>query len=318
MARQFAFTSFLPVLVLLLAASCTSEMPGTPADTGQAAITFHTPATTRAAVDDAFPNGAQFSVWGWYNNNSTVGHPFDGETVTNNNGAWTYDGIRYWVLGATYKFYAVYPAGLQNVECSDAGVITVPDFDASATGDDAVDLMTASAKGIKHSDASSIEPVSLEFKHELVRISLNVKSAGDAITLTGVKLSGVYYKGDFDSSTTPQWSNLTANTSDDNIFSVANVTLTTDALSAPLLGGDLLLPPHDRLTGISLTFSYQYADDVSQSLHEADLSLATGQITAWSAGNHYNYTVNIPQNGTDVTLKVTVTDWTTEDYTVQW
>ena len=317
--RRNLSTLFLGAALLFAAtSSCTNELPDGTA-CGDAAISFRTPAVTRAAVEGDFPEGSQFSVWGWYDNNGSVGNPFDNIPVTYDGTRWSYTGgDRYWVLGAEYDFYAVYPAGLQNVDCTDQGVVTVTGFDASKTGNEAVDLMTARKTDIVADETVAASAVELGFGHELARISLNVTSEGDAVTLTNVKLSGVSYKGNFESSATPKWSNLTANTSDDGIFSADNVALTTDALSASLFGGDLLLPPHDGLTGISLTFSYQYTDDVSQAFHEADLSLATGQITAWSAGNHYNYTVNIPRNGTDVTLKVTVTDWTTEDYTVQW
>ena len=289
--RRNLSTLFLGAALLLGAAtsSCTNELPDGTA-CGDAAISFRTPAVTRAAVEGSFQSGDAFSVWGWYTSQNGTNQPFNDVPVTNSNDTWSYTGgDRYWVLGAEFDVYAVYPATGITASCTQDGTLTGTDFEASKTGDVAVDLMTA-----------------------------RKTSEGDAVTLTNVKLSGVSYKGNFDSSATPQWSNLTQNTSDDGIFSADNVALTIDALSASLFGGDLLLPPHDGLTGISLTFSYQYTDDVSQSLHEADLSLATEQITAWSAGNHYNYTVNIPRNGTDVTLKVTVTDWTTEDYTVQW
>lgn len=311
-------TLFLGIALLLGSVSCTNELPdGT--GQGDAAISFRTPAVTRAAVEGDFPEGSQFSVWGWYTSQNGSNQPFDNVPVTYDGSTWSYTGgLRYWVLGATYDFYAVYPATGITASCMQDGTIEVKGFDASKTGAEAVDLMTARKTGIQADENTVASAVELGFGHELARISLNVTSEGDVVTLTNVKLSGVFYKGNFDSSATPKWSNLTANTSDDGIFSADNVALTTDALSASLFGGDLLLPPHDELTGISLTFSYQYTDDVSQAFHEADLSLATGQITAWSAGNHYNYTVNIPRNGTDVTLKVTVTDWATEDYTVQW
>ena len=318
--RRNLSTLFLGAALLFAAtSSCTNELPDGTA-CGDAAISFRTPAVTRAAVEGSFQSGDAFSVWGWYTSqNGSSNQPFDRVPVTNSNGTWSYTGgDRYWVLGAEYDFYAAYPATGITASCTQDGTLTVTGFDASKTGDAAVDLMTARKTGILANETVAASAVELGFGHELARISLNVTSEGDAVTLTNVKLSGVSYKGNFDSSATPQWSNLTQNTSDDGIFSADNVALTTDALSASLFGGDLLLPPHDGLTGIRLTFSYQYTDDVSQVFHKADLSLATGQITAWSAGNHYNYTVNIPRNGTDVTLKVTVTDWTTEDYTVQW
>ena len=292
MARQFAFTSFLPVLVLLLAASCTSEMPGTPADSGQAAITFHTPATTRAAVDDAFPSGAQFSVWGWYDNNGTVGNPFDGETVTNNNGAWTYDGIRYWVLDAEYDFYAVYPAGLQNITCSDAGVITVQGFDASKTGTEAIDLMTASATGIKHSDASSIAPVSLEFGHELAKVSVVVRTdPGITATVNHVSLYGISASGDFSCNLaqgSSTWDGLSnAVDADDTSFKNETQATISPNSSANVLDGLLLIPQDVKDLKLDIELSRNNGNAETQ-------TLALGVSTLkWVAGQHYQYVLTV-------------------------
>ena len=164
--RRNLSTLFLGAALLFAAtSSCTNELPDGTA-CGDAAISFHTPAVTRAAVEGDFPEGSQFSVWGWYTSQNGSNQPFDNVPVTNSNGTWSYTGgDRYWVLGAEYDFYAVYPAGLQNVECTDQGVVTVTGFDASKTGNEAVDLMTARKTGIVADEAVAASAVELEFWH---------------------------------------------------------------------------------------------------------------------------------------------------------
>lgn len=90
--------------------SCTDTLVGRP-DTDDRTITFQTPqADTRAAVTGTSLTSCSFLVWGWYDDGAT--NVFDAETVTGDNGVWTYEGTRYWKAGETYNFYAVYPAEL--------------------------------------------------------------------------------------------------------------------------------------------------------------------------------------------------------------
>lgn len=133
--------------LILTAASCTSTLSDEPA-TDARAISFTPAAETRAAVEGDFPNGSSFSVWGWYSTDSQItNNVFDGETVTKSGGAWTYTGgTQYWISEMTYNFYGVYPENVGSCEAD--GTITVTNFDCSATGDAAVDLMTATAQGM--------------------------------------------------------------------------------------------------------------------------------------------------------------------------
>ena len=305
MTRTFPTKPLFLLLGLSLAA-CTSELAdGNPAG-GEGAIAFQVP-QTRAAVTSAADMQA-FSVWGGYDEDAT--NVFNGKDVKNGGGGtvWTYQGTQYWLAGKTYDFYAVYPTTV-NATVAPDGTITVSDFDASATGADAVDLMTASVKDMR---GDAPQTVAFRFSHELARLSFTVTSEGDAVTLTSAALVGAGYKGTYAGGT---WSVPSASTAT-GPFTAKDVALTTGNLSATLFGGDLLLIPADDLTEKTLEISYQY--DGETEAHQASLPLATAQVTAWQKGQAYNYAVNIPQNGVDVNLTVRVKEWVESNHSVQW
>lgn len=305
-----AFSLFL----LLTVASCTSTLSDEPT-TDTRAISFMPAADTRAAVTGtSLPDGSSFSVWGWYDEGTN--NVFDGETVTESGGAWTYGGgSRYWIAGKTYNFYAVYPAELLTdvkADVSSDGTITVTDFDCSQTGDAAVDLMTATATG----NGSNPAPVALTFNHELARVNIIVTSEGDAVNISDARLYGISHIGSLNGD---EW----------NFGRISDVnapSFETESLSIPandtqdyfLFGGDLLLPPHKSLSdNATLDFSYQYTigDTTSKS---ASIKLKTSSVTTWEKGKRYNYRINISRNATNVTLVVEVTNWIEKNYTVEW
>lgn len=307
---SFLATSLSGLLALVLGA-CTSEVTdggNTPAD-GPVPISFQTPETR--AAKDGFGADDAFSVWGWYADDAGTNsrQVFNAEEVTNGgNNSWSYDGTQYWIAGKTYDFYAVYPTTVTATVSPD-GTIKVDDFDASHTGADAVDLMTASATGMK---GDSPQMVGLRFGHLLSRLSFTVTSEGDAVIVTSAALVGAGYKGSYIGGV---W-NLLQTSTEQSPFVSTNVSLTPDALSATFFGGDLLLMPDADLTDVTLKLKYQYANDTEE--HEAILSLHTSQTEKWAAGCRYNYAVTIPQNGVDVKLTVTVKDWEQSDHSVQW
>ena len=311
MKRIFPIHLFCLSGVALVLGACTSEVTdggNTPAD-GPVPISFQTPETR--AAKDGFGAGDAFSVWGWYADDAGTNsrQVFNAAEVTNGgNNSWSYDGTQYWIAGKTYDFYAVYPTTVK-AEVSAEGTITVANFDASQTGADAVDLMTAEREGM---DGSAPETVAFTFGHELSRLSFTVTSEGDAVTIVSAALVGANYKGTLSGET---WSVLTASTAD-GPFKAENVSLTAENLSATLFGGDLLLMPDADLTDVTLKLKYQYANDTEE--REAILSLHTSQTEKWAAGCRYNYAVTIPQNGVDVKLTVTVKDWEQSDHSVQW
>lgn len=304
--------------------SCVSIVSGD--GTGDTAISFATPsADTKAAVEGNTLTDGSFLVWGGYRDDGgTVNatNVFDGETVTGIGGTWNYTGgTRYWVAGKTYDFYAVYPAGIFSgqsgapiVYCSENGTVSIENFNASATGEAAVDLMTASASRIT-SDPIGIndtEAVSLQFKHELSRVNFTVVSEGDALTISDAKLYGISHTGTLSG---VQWTSLIASAVDNPSFKTETLDI-ADTQDHLLFGGDLLLPPQTLSDGAILAFRYQYEGDTDS--HGVTLDVKTTNVAKWTAGQRYNYRISIPQNPVDISLDVTVKDWDVEYVTVEW
>lgn len=314
--------------------SCVSIVSGD--GTGDTAISFATTsADTKAAVEDNLPDNSEFLVWGGYRddaNSVDATNVFNGETVTGSGNVWNYTGgTRYWVAGKTYDFYAVYPADIfsgqsststdtPSVTCSPEGIVTIENFDASATGEAAVDLMTASVTSV---DADNMinagDAVKLSFKHELARVKFTVVSEGDALTISDAKLYGISHTGSLkkeDWTLSGNWElSGTKNTGENTLFKTETLGI-TDTQEYLLFGGDLLLPPQTLSDGAILAFSYQYEGDTDS--HGVTLDVKTTNVAKWTAGQRYNYRISIPQNLVDVTLDVTVKDWVEQDFTVTW
>lgn len=298
------------LLLLLAAASCTDTLVGRP-DTDDRTITFQTPqADTRAVVTGTSLTSGSFLVWGGYGGSAT--NVFDAVTVTGDNEVWTYEGTRYWKAGETYNFYAVYPAELPadaKAAVSSEGTITVTGFNCSATGDAAVDLMTATAPG----DGSNPAPVALTFNHELARVTCDVKSVNSAATVSSVKLYGVQYKGNL---TGPeQWNGQEAcsladtpfKNEEEFVLNADNQFSCTNAL------GDLLLLPQifvQDAAGFQLT--YRYNGDQADRIATASIPAST----VWVAGQSYKYTITL--KSAQLSLDVTVQDWAEEETSVLW
>lgn len=288
--------TILGLSALLLTAACTDEQVENPAD-GARAISFTSATETRAAVEGNTLPG-NFKVWGGYEGNAI--NVFNGETVQHPN--WTYTGgTQYWIPGKTYNFYGVYPTSV-NALCDENGTLTVSGFNCYKTGNEAVDLMTASQTGISY--AAGVEPqsVSMQFGHELARVNVVATVEGGDATVTNIVFAGMATSGNY--SSTVGWSNTATG-------SFANLTpQTLNAEGVDLLGDMLLIP--QAVSGFTLTVDYTVGG-VAQP--QKVITLPT-TISQWDKGKSYKYTLSFKRNRLTVTVKVV--DWNEEDTSVSW
>lgn len=306
MMKQNIFSLTL-LLGSLLTGGCVSTVDESVADA--APISFAT-TMTRAAVDANKDGMESFLVWGGFDSQNNL---FNAETVTPQG---YYDGTRYWVSGTVHNFYALHPASLKNkASCADDGVITVTDFDTSQKrGTEAIDLMTARQTGILYKVENPPSPVDLTFSHELSRVRFTI-STDAKVTITGVNLWGVAYKGDFTSNLATPWSNLTKASQDDTPFSQPDdFELEANGKRHLLAGtpgtndnyGDLLFIPQSIDESVIFSMTWIYDNGTSRTVN---VPLPQVGPALWEKGKSYHYQATIPSPTTNITFTVTITDW---------
>lgn len=292
--ERHLITACLATLVAVGLAACTDDAPAAGGD----AITFAAPeaAETRAAVDGGSLTEGSFTVWG-----GKTADEFDGETVTGSGGVWTYTGTRYWTKGAEYNFYAVYPASVkEQVKVDyDNGTIAVDDFDCSATGDAAVDLMTASATNIVYNEGDTPQSVAFRFSHLLARVTVSVRT-GQGVTASGISatLSGLATTGDYNGTWTP-------NDTSTKDFETTHTAEIKENTSQELFDDLLIIP--QSLANATLTIkltreSGSTSENISQTFN------LDGSLARWSAGSHYRYTLTVEPDAITFS-NFTVDEW---------
>lgn len=294
---------------MIFSTACTDELADKSTD-GTQAIAF-TPATeTRAAVNGSEDLG-DFKVWGWYGAPDAINkNVFDGKIIKAPD--WTYDGgDQYWIPGNIYNFYGVYPHEGITATVTDNGTITVTNFDCSATGANAVDLMTASRTGM---NGSNPDKVALTFNHELARVNFTVKSENTVATVSSFKVYGVNYKGTLTKKEqTATWAPVTACGEGDTPFTYTQeFTLSKDNWEKDIFG-DVLLIPDNNLTEAQLEITYKYPDETTSRTSTVNLNTT---ISGWEAGKSYKYTIAI--KGGSLSVNVNVNPWDSKDTSVSW
>lgn len=249
--------------------------------------------TSRAVIENDFPEGASFSVWGWY---SAVGEEpyniFDGISVTKSASGWDYEGTQYWLEDRYYDFYAIYPENFGTVEQN--GTIKVENFDCSKTGEDAVDLMTAARQNMS---GSSSQIVNLNFSHILSRVNIIAVPMGGDIYINTVKLAGIKNKGTYNSAeTAAKWGSFT----DIKEFTKNNINLVNGGVS---LFSDMLLIPQTLSDANVLTLSCI----VDGSDKEFIIDLSQLSVKEWEIGESYKYSITI--KGEYISFDVSVMPW---------
>lgn len=292
---RYLMTLFLPVLLLAgFTVSCTDTdiLP----DAGTSSIDFGTPALTRGVVTSADDMDA-FDVWGWYEptEGGDVAQVFKATTVTKEStDSWKYDKPQRWQSGNTYRFYAVYPSGLDNIDVSSSGEIKISTYNATANHD----LMIANQTVPYASDA--ITPpgkVLFQFKHILANIVFAARTApavsesGQSMTITSFKLTGFPVTGSYNSGNVPAWSVSTPQ--NERYSSTVHVELTgtdyTDLVS-------LLVFPQllGTVEGSSLRYEIVY-EDANHNKYESSgrLQAVSGDLSQWQEGKRYRYTMDL-------------------------
>ena len=316
--KKFSLITTL-IAPLILLSGCEKEKVTDEADAVKIQFSAEDTSSRAAIGSEGFLTDSAFSVWGYMTKESQTATVFYGSTVTKEaDDNWNCNDIRYWFPGWTYNFYGVYPAGLpeNSFTVTSDGNISVTNFDCSATGADAVDLMTATAQRTTKNpmDSEDVKTIPLIFNHELAKVNFTVKSENTVATVSSFKVYGVNYKGTLTKGQTATWNPVTACGENDTPYKLENFTFnTTNGFEKDMLGDVLLIPDTD-LTDAKLYIAYRYPEETTDRTPIIDLK--TTDITQWEAGKSYHYTLTI--KGGNLTITVNVEDWTEKNTSVSW
>lgn len=277
--------------------------------------------STRAAIDGSFSIGDSYSVWGWYvvNSSGAQNNVFDKIEVKYDGTFWKYDGTKYWSPDCTYSFYAVYPHSVDS-NCTEDGKITIDGFDASTTGEGAIDLMTSKkVVSVKYNKGDTPSSVQIPMVHELARVKFTVKNAGKAVKVNfnKFKINGVHYSGDFNKVPSTDeygtWSSLLTTVKDDGKLSAPSFEITTGENAEKNVFGDMLMIPVADLANAEIEYSYSCDDGEERS---ATIPIKTSSVSAWEHGQSYSYSITISTE--DLNINVSVVPWEEKDTSVSW
>lgn len=273
--------------------ACTSSPGGeTEPELNEYPIAFQSPQMeSRGAVDDA-QDMSDFRVWGWRTPENESPVPvFEGEKVSAR--SWTYEGgTRYWVMDQIYNFYAVHPVfplegNETTVNVTPDGTFTINNFDCSKTGDEAVDLMTASAEGIIYTTGETPQKVGLEFKHELCKVEVIVKTdQGVTATLHEAYFYGMAVHGTLNQISGKSWA-LGSVTDQTNTPYKKVTEVELKPVSQLSLFDEMLLIPQ-KCTGVNLVVTFtRSGDNLTETIDFNKF------IPEWSVGQNYRFVLTI-------------------------
>lgn len=139
-----------------------------------------------------------FAVYGYVQNGTNNAVLFDGTKVYKNDSSkWQYDGIQYWINGATYNFNAVAPmtGGNWTVVKTDADGNVVTDATKttlSFTNDGETDLLYAKSPAIIR-EATSEDAVAFTFRHTLSKVKFSFTNGYNA-TNSSIRVKNIKIK----------------------------------------------------------------------------------------------------------------------------
>ena len=298
------------------------------------------------AAKTVFAADDEFDVFGfkWNSEPSATATVFDDVDVKYDGTSWSYSPLRFWDSNYdNYTFFAAYPKDQLTTKPAQTGLFVSNEL--TYNGKDEV-LLVAQKKDVVKGDYG--KDVQLKFKHVGSLVDIKVKKHSDiaaakvevtSIALSGIKTTGTFTVGSYDSNNNPvgTWApTSTTNTAVDPYVSNATVTLAKDngvgTTNAAALLSNLVLMPQDlaKTEGPKITISYKITTGESGSedvitfedkpiffgefdkSEEGDSEKANKdpRISAWMPGVHYTYYITINANA--ITFTASIDSWNEE------
>lgn len=274
-------------LLLIAGLSCNNDpMPDAPK--GKYPILFRCSDETRAVatVESMKSDTNGFDVYAYFETNTDEELSFYKNVKWNESeGMWLYEGIEYWIPGATYWFKAVYPKGIATTVDNDDSnqAVTITGYDITSQKD--ILVATTGALVVDENGAPNGGPtvVSLNFQHLLANVTIKVLSElATPVDVERIELRNIASKGDYNGS----WNiaNYSSRTfgidSDITLNKAESETDYTDITS----GGIIVIP--EQINGTQKLY-------IKTTFKEYEISFPTTH--RWDSGKKYSYTLTIKQ-----------------------
>ena len=274
---------------------------------GRAPITFQSQ-DTRATLKESFSPEDLFTVWNHRSLGSEVQCDFDGVPVTlNNKGEWSYDTPRFWRIGWSYDYYALYrpvPANLSISRDDATGALSSTAYDLKTHQED---ILWASNTGINYQDGSD-NTVALDFKHAFAQLQLQGRDDfGNGVTVKAVRFMGMAPSATLDldaaGAVWTQGESLTAPYCE----LTPNKTLGTTA--SELFDGGMLVFPGIVSGNYYFEVEYTVQGDDNKKTVKYYPATAGSVVPEWLPGRKYTYTFAVKDAQVIVFDNPTVATW---------
>lgn len=237
---------------------------------------------------------------------------FSAEEVTKNtSGKWTYNNLKFWEAGETYRFAAYGPSQVDAPMFDyDAGHLTLT---ATADATTQTDYVYGEAEALNVTDPSTQPTVSFTMNHILSKLRFSFVKGSDLGTKTQLVISNLTVKGttkgikskgtrSWDNAST-DWAWTTADDAYDVTFSRADDITVTDGqnqgtVDMEKVGQAWYVIPQVVDGGITITFNVQLqqlASDGTTWENVGDAASNSGTISTanWVENNVYTYTATV-------------------------
>lgn len=306
----------LGIFLLISGAALTSACVKSQVDLRDRSLCFAPVAekATKAIIEGtSYPTAESFKVSAYYEGTSAY---FENLTASYSsaNALWETSPGQYWPLEGSLAFYAYSPASASDVAIDENG-FSATDYTIQTSEQMTTDLCYASATV---ADCSAHPAsVGLTFSHALSQLAFQVKAAAyypsASISLTSLKIKGIYSTADFGDGTWSDHGNPYTYT-----LSTASTGLSYDAQNRPetIPVCAYLFLPQTLSANAALEVGYTVVTTTGgtdYTLENAPVTIPlTGGLSNWEPGKKYVYTLNIGMNNV-ITFTADVVGWADEN-----
>ena len=258
----------------------------------------------------------EFLVYGGYGADKTV---FNGQSVTNNSGTWSYSPLQYWEEGETYNFGAYAPKADNAITATwdyTKGLSLTVKSDAANQND----LVYADKVGVKYDDVTTVQPVALTFDHLLSKLQFKIEKeakslGGQKVEISNFKVAEIVTEGTWTKNVQGAASSTTGDYTD---FATAEE---VNGTSGILTDAWYVIP--QIVSAFAVTANVKVTSAQNEVIKDGTITASVPTvINKWEAGEQYLYTATLTMSNIDdpntpdedvkpIEFTGSASDWTT-------